>query len=89
MQNDDIIWTIEKSKSVKKSKTTVALAAMKPYVLIVADFSLSTNFFGAFAADDVTAPVPDATAPNKESKSSITAAIWNLQTGNRQKANSA
>ena len=45
------------------------------YVLIVADFSVSTSFFGAFAADDVTAPVPDATAPNKESKSSITAAI--------------
>jgi len=53
---------------------------MRPYVLIVADFSVSTSFFGAFAADDVTAPVPAATAPNKESKSSITAAIWDLRT---------
>ena len=59
------------------------------YVLIVADFSVSTSFFGAFAADDVTAPVPAATAPNKESKSSITAAIWDLRTSNHQKAYSA
>ena len=60
-----------------RAKSTQTDCKCQRYVLIVADFSLSTSFFGAFAADDVTAPVPDATAPNKESKSSITAAIWN------------